>query len=324
MRIRPVPRFLLLVAFATACALAVAARDELQPGAFAWTPDLSPRGPIVVLVRLQAQRAYVYRNGIRIGVSTVSTGRPGYETPPGIYTVLEKQREHRSNLYDDAPMPYMQRLTWDGMALHGGRVPGYPASHGCIRLPERFAETLYHATSPGTVVVVEPDGAVPTIESPGLFAPGGPPASAAAQPDATVLWQPGLAPDGPLGIVVSLRDRQVLVLRNAVRIGQAGFSYQGPMPTGTGAWVLLDDHLPAPSDVVADRPRLRWMRVASTAGETATLDPARLTLPQDFALALYDVLAPGTTVVVTDESFVPGPTDVPVLRGDDAAPNAGD
>ena len=311
---------MLPLVFALAAWCALAASDGLQPGAFTWAPELSPRGPLVVLVRLQAQRAYVYRNGIRIGVSTVSTGRQGFETPPGIYTVLEKQREHRSNLYDDAPMPYMQRLTWDGMALHGGRVPGYPASHGCIRLPEKFAEPLFLATRPGAVVVVEAEGAAPTIESPGLFARNGPAASPGSQPAAAFVWQPGLAPDGPVSIVVSTRDRQVLVLRNAVRIGQSGFAYDGPAPAGTGAWVLLEGPPDGAIGTAAQPPRLRWMRVATstTPDDVASepLDPARLSLPLDFARALYAVLAPGTTVVVTDESFVPGPADVPVLQGD--------
>ncbi|HQZ32008.1 MAG TPA: L,D-transpeptidase family protein, partial [Arenimonas sp.] len=104
---------------------------ELLPGEYLWLPELSPRGPVLVLVSLPEQRAYVYRNGVRIGVATVSTGKPGYETPTGVFTILQKKREHYSNLYDDAPMPFMQRLTWDGVAMHAGRVPGYPASHGC-------------------------------------------------------------------------------------------------------------------------------------------------------------------------------------------------
>jgi hypothetical protein len=99
----------------------------------------------------------VYRGGTRIGVSTISTGRPGHDTPPGVFTILQKQKMHRSTLYDDAPMPFMQRLTWDGIALHAGRLPGYPASHGCIRLPKAFAEALYGVTDHGGVVVVADD-----------------------------------------------------------------------------------------------------------------------------------------------------------------------
>ena len=91
------------------------------------------------MVSIPQQRAYVYRGGTLIGVTTVSTGRPGHDTPTGRFEILEKRREHFSNLYNNAPMPFMQRLTWDGIALHAGQIPGRPASHGCVRLPLEFA-----------------------------------------------------------------------------------------------------------------------------------------------------------------------------------------
>ena len=106
------------------------AADGLQPGQYRWTAEQAPTGPVVVFISLPAQRAYVYRDGVRIGISTVSSGKPGHRTPPGVYTILQKRREHYSNLYDDAPMPFMQRLSWDGLALHSGSLPGHPASHG--------------------------------------------------------------------------------------------------------------------------------------------------------------------------------------------------
>ena len=126
----------------------------LEPGEFLWHPEVAPNGPVVVIVSLPEQRAHVYRNGLRIGVSTVSSGKSGHSTPTGTFPILQKRVEHYSNLYNDAPMPYMQRLTWDGIALHAGRNPGYPASHGCIRLPREFAELLYDVTSHDTMVVV--------------------------------------------------------------------------------------------------------------------------------------------------------------------------
>lgn len=96
------------------------------------------------------QRCFVYRNGIVIGVATSSTGKNGYETPTGVFTILEKAEEHYSSEFDDAPMPHMGRLTWQGVALHAGNLPGYPASHGCVRLPAKFAENLYAVTQVGT------------------------------------------------------------------------------------------------------------------------------------------------------------------------------
>ena len=96
-----------------------------------------------MIVSLATQRGTLYRNGVPIAITTVSTGKAGHETPTGVFTILQRDIDHRSNLYDDAPMPYMQRLTWGGVALHGGRLPGYPASHGCIRLPQAFARLIY-------------------------------------------------------------------------------------------------------------------------------------------------------------------------------------
>src|SRR6185503_12097277 len=101
------------------------------------------------------QRAYVYRNGVLIAVSSVSTGKPGHETPTGVFTILQKDKDHHSNLYNNAPMPYQQRLTMGGVALHAGGLPGYPESHGCIHLPTQFAKELFAITNLGVTVVVE-------------------------------------------------------------------------------------------------------------------------------------------------------------------------
>lgn len=124
----------------------------LTPGQFVWRPQAQPAGAVEIVVSLPAQMAYVYRGGVLIGATTVSTGREGHETPVGSFEILQKRRDHRSNLYDDAPMPFMQRLTWDGIALHGGAIPGHPASHGCVRLPQSFARSLFGVTQLGASV----------------------------------------------------------------------------------------------------------------------------------------------------------------------------
>jgi len=126
--------------------------DALRPGAFLWEPELSPTGAVEIVVSIPQQRAYVYRGGTLIGVSTVSTGRRGHETPTGSFSILQKRPRHFSNLYNNAPMPFMQRLTWDGIALHAGAIPGHPASHGCVRLPLAFAQHLFGATRIGAQV----------------------------------------------------------------------------------------------------------------------------------------------------------------------------
>lgn len=102
----------------------------------------------------------VYRDGALIAASAISTGSLGRETPTGVFTVLEKQVMHRSTTYDDAPMPYMQRLTSKGIAIHAGDLPGYAASHGCIRLPNEFAKKLYRITQVGTPVMITDDAEI--------------------------------------------------------------------------------------------------------------------------------------------------------------------
>jgi hypothetical protein len=130
---------------------------SLEPGKYLWRPQLAEHGPVEIVINLRQQRAYVFRGGTLIGASTISSGREGYESPIGRFKVLQKRQTHRSNRYDDAPMPYMQRLNWHGVALHGGHVPGYPASHGCIRLPIGFAKALYGVTELATFVYVGED-----------------------------------------------------------------------------------------------------------------------------------------------------------------------
>ena len=112
------------------------------------------RSGIRVVVSLPQQKAYVFKDGELLDTSPVSTGKRGHETPVGTFPILQKKVHHRSNRYNNAPMPYMQRLTWSGIALHAGSVPGYPASHGCIRFPRSFAKKLYGLTNHGTTVTV--------------------------------------------------------------------------------------------------------------------------------------------------------------------------
>ncbi|HEU0153518.1 MAG TPA: L,D-transpeptidase family protein [Arenimonas sp.] len=293
---------------------------QLLPGEYLWLPELAPRGPVLVLVSLPEQRAYVYRNGVRIGVSTVSTGKPGFETPTGLFTILQKKREHYSNLYDDAPMPFMQRLTWDGIALHAGRVPGHPASHGCVRLPYAFSERLFDVTSQGiTVVITDEPGRAPMLAEPGLFRAPAPvpavttqstPIAAHRLPTpawAGYAWAPELAPPGALNVVVSGADRALVVLREGVEIGRAPLQPGEPLPGGTRAFQLLDG--PGPG-ATPGAPRRRWVQVL---GEPV-VDPARLAraigVAPAFATLVGEALAPGATVVITDQPLRTAPLTV--------------
>jgi lipoprotein-anchoring transpeptidase ErfK/SrfK/peptidoglycan hydrolase-like protein with peptidoglycan-binding domain len=164
-----------IVAAPTRLALAVAVpptefkRSRDAPADNSTSPS---REPLMLIVSVSDQNMDVYQASTRITSSKVSSGRPGYATKAGVFSILEKQRYHHSNLYDDAPMPWMQRLTRSGTALHAGVVPGYPASHGCIRLPFSFAPKLFQITRVGDIVVVARDRLSPKlIEHPNLFQP---------------------------------------------------------------------------------------------------------------------------------------------------------
>ena len=128
-------------------------KTSLKNGEFVWSDGKAGKVDRVV-ISLNDQMAYAYDGDRLIGASTISSGRKGYDTPTGIFPILEKKRTHRSNRYNDAPMPYMQRLDWYGIALHAGELPGRPASHGCVRLPEKFAAKLFAATEVGTPVFI--------------------------------------------------------------------------------------------------------------------------------------------------------------------------
>jgi len=157
----------------------LATPDALKPGEFEWQPgwDRDADAPVLMVVNLEQQRGYVYRDGERIGTTTVSTGRPGHETPTGVFAILQKKKLHRSNLYKNertgeaAPMPWMQRLSWQGVALHAGHVRAQPASHGCVRLPAEFARQLYTITRTGDVVVIARNGSIEELSLAGVKGP---------------------------------------------------------------------------------------------------------------------------------------------------------
>jgi L,D-transpeptidase catalytic domain len=139
----------------------LAEKDEAQD---------APNGPLQIIISIKDQRVSVYDNGALIARSSVSTGIPRHPTPLGVFSVISKERWHRSNLYSGAPMPYMQRITQSGIALHAGILPGYPASHGCIRLKNDFAIRLWHLTKRGARVIIARDDIRPVeIPNPHLF-----------------------------------------------------------------------------------------------------------------------------------------------------------
>jgi lipoprotein-anchoring transpeptidase ErfK/SrfK len=127
----------------------------LKPGEFVWATEAPAAGDTRIVVDLLTQMTYVYRGEKLLGASSMSSAKTGHITPYGNWTILEKRPFYRSKKYDNAPMPFMQRIDDYGIAFHGGANPGYPASHGCIRLPMKFAQKLYGVTKLGTKVIIE-------------------------------------------------------------------------------------------------------------------------------------------------------------------------
>lgn len=127
----------------------------LRPGQYLWASAVPSNGDTRVIIDRLTQMAYVYKCDQLVGAASVSTARQGHITPLGEWTILEKRPFYRSKKYDNAPMPWMERIDEYGTAFHGGVNPGYPASHGCIRMPMKFAEKVYGLTRVGTKVIIE-------------------------------------------------------------------------------------------------------------------------------------------------------------------------
>jgi L,D-transpeptidase catalytic domain len=231
-------------------------------------PEDAPKGPLQIIISIADQRVSLFDNGALIARSSVSTGTQGHPTPLGVFSVISKQRWHRSNIYSAAPMPYMQRITWSGIALHAGVVPGHPASHGCIRLKNDFAIRLWHLTKRGTRVIIAHDDVQPVdITNPHLFKPKavsgspefqaaavagksitGSPVSNAETPEATSLQVPGSAPAGgaakknvPISVFVSRKLSKLFVRQGFTPLFDVPVKIQNPEePLGTHVFTAME------------------------------------------------------------------------------------
>jgi L,D-transpeptidase catalytic domain len=272
--------------------------SEFKNGEYVWHPEISPAGPVVIIVSLPGQRMYVYRNGVRIGVSTVSTGTKSHATPTGIFTILHKKVSHESNIYKGAKMPHMQRLTWTGIAMHAGHLPGYPASHGCVRLPVDFAAKLYSVTNDGTSVIITDDKFAPgeTAEPARLLSGKTGAPSTPALAEGQFEWHPEEAPTGPMSIILSTLDQQAYVYRNGIEIGRAAASTAG---LGQG----LGSHVYSALDKFDSNGHREWISTASF-GRTLAPDVKevvnRVIIAPQFLEQARAAVAPGTTLVITD------------------------
>ena len=284
------------------CSPIAPSQSKLAPGQYEWQPENSPGGPVLMAVSIDDQMAYVYRNGIQIGRSTVSTGMKGHETPTGVFTILQRNVKHESSIYKGAQMPYMQRLTWQGIAMHAGHLPGYPASHGCIRLPYGFSQKLYGAMHKGATVAITKQNAQPSHTSrPAsilLATKGRSSERPIPNPAGKIIWNPGKSRSGPFSVLISYADQTVYVWRNGIQIGQSPIAIrsgskppegvfmrlQGKDSSGLNAWSALS------------------LNGGNSQGNAVSAIRSNMRVPDEFSRKLASTLQPGTILMTTRQT----------------------
>jgi hypothetical protein len=282
--------------------------EDMAPGEYTWHPERQANGQVAVVVSIPQQRVHVYRNGIRIGVSTCSTGKPGHETPTGVFVVLQKDKHHHSSTYNNAPMPNMNRLTWSGIALHAGQLPGYPASHGCVRLPMEFSADLFGVTHLGTPVIISGAASDPfELTHPGLVLGGYVDSEFArveaglkgkeAPPDWKEAQQTALTT-----LIVSSSDRKAMLLINETLILEGPVTIRGDAPLGDHVLVLK-----GASDTVMG---MHWAAITHSKEEEALSHLSddllnRINAEREFTDVMARNMHPGMVAILTDLPLAP-------------------
>jgi hypothetical protein len=294
-------------------------KDSLKRGEFTWGPEIAPVGPIVVTVNLDEQFAYTYRNGVLIGTATVSTGKPGHSTPTGVFVTSLKDAKHRSSKYNNAAMPYTQRFTNYGIALHAGGVPNYPSSHGCVHLPSEYARLLFNESPMGMTVVVTDKSSFPEeVSHPAFLNPvntkGTIQSHERLSEKEAYRWQPELSSTGPVSMVLSGADKRMVVLRNGIEIGRCKISIDNPTDSlGTHVYVAHESELK--NETINGMPaiNIKWLAfpVEDLNYGKAKGHPfieGRIHIPDAFMREIATVFVPGTNLLVTDAPILAGST----------------
>ena len=282
--------------------------SQMKPGDYTWAPDHSSAGPVIMIVSLPEQRAYVYQSGTLIAVSTCATGRKGHRTPTGAFTILQKDKDHVSSTYKGAKMPYMERLTWSGIALHAGNLPGYPASHGCIRLPLDFAHALFGITHLGAAVIIADGHSEPVdVVHPGLFLP------AVAADEAKAIIAKAVAKklpprrrhearQRPAKIVISVADRKISLFEDGHLRTADSITVKLPdQPIGNHLFVLKSSSKDGSALVwTASRYRMGTNRSLNGTSSSDVID--RITTTPRMAQAVHELMHPGLMMIITDAS----------------------
>jgi lipoprotein-anchoring transpeptidase ErfK/SrfK len=297
------------------------------------------RGPLTIVISLDKQQLKLYAGDEEIARSRVSSGMRGYSTPTGVFSILQKDRWHRSNLYDDAPMYYMQRLTWSGLALHQGIVPNYPASHGCVRLPEAFARQLWSVTRIGARVIITRGEPSPVkIARPSLFAPMSEPDAAATSSiepskpadqvklaefnenasdagtvttyapnttDAAGQIVPEVAQrlkPGPISVFISRREGKVFVRKGFEPVLDAPVIIAQPeQPLGTHIFTAI---------AAGEQRELHWTVLSVPSTLTGSMNSSRalealdrISLADDVRARIVALAGPGASLIVSDHGL---------------------
>jgi hypothetical protein len=294
-------------------------RESADPKA-ATAPARKPEGPINVIISIGSQRLWAYDKLGLIETSIVSTGTAGFPTPTGVFAIIDKEEQHYSNIYGGASMPFMQRLTMSGVALHSGATTGRPASHGCIRLPHAFSIKLFRLTRLGARVIIAPNDPVPQdIAHPRLFVPK------PMQPDpeeAQASLVRRIAVASGRDMQKSVADTKVVVRHGFRQVFEASATVRDPeRPLGTHVFTALE--------AKADGAAMRWFVVSVPASGSAQTSarrvsrasrseaepllpmvsgppsgPAealdRIDLPQDAIDRIAEMVTPGTSFIVSD------------------------
>jgi lipoprotein-anchoring transpeptidase ErfK/SrfK len=293
------------------------------------------KGPLRIIISLDRQQLTLYSGDEVIAHSRVSSGQRGHSTPTGVFSIIQKDRWHRSNLYDDAPMYFMQRLTWSGVALHQGIVPNYPASHGCIRLPEAFAQQLWTTTRTGARVIVSHGEIAPVaITHVKLFAPKPAPAVASktsgnsvqaaeqawklAQLDTTraATWvsitdvptailpaldgavQPTMTPlkPGPVSVFISRKESKLFVRKGFEPVFDVPVAIDHPeLPLGTHVFTAM----------ATTEDSARWSVVSMTPKTAAADALDRIAIPPEAIERISSLMTTGASLIITDHGLGP-------------------
>lgn len=284
-------------------------KDSLKRGEFTWAPELAPQGPILVTVSLDEQRAYTFRNGILIGVATASTGKKGHETPTGVFHTTLKDVNHHSSKYNNASMPYTERFTSSGIALHAGGLPGYPSSHGCVHLPSEYARLLFKEAPLGMTVVVTNNTRFPeAVDHPACLSPvnvdGKMQAHERLSASETYRWNPELSPNGPVSLLISRTDKRLVVVRNGIEVGRCKVTIANEKDSlGTLVYVAHVN----PTSAGSGSGNMKWIsheladrNYGSGAHGQPEKSLSRIKIPDAFLVQVQPLIVEGTTMILTD------------------------